>query len=145
VIRSDPEFTSFDRSSPWRGCKRPKAHILYICLFTMRSLTGGGSHVTANHVTWPQVTRSDPEVTSFDRKSPWSGCRRPKTRVYCTFHFLQGCRLQEEAVTWQQMTSCDLRWPEVTRKWSNLTECHLEVAVEGQKLRILYISLPIRM
>ena len=26
-----------------------------------------------NHVTWPQVSGSDPEVTSFDRKSPGSG------------------------------------------------------------------------
>jgi len=40
------------------------------------------------------VTESDPEVTSLDWKSPRSGCRRPKTRVYCTFHFLQGCSSQ---------------------------------------------------
>jgi len=65
---------------------------------------------------WPHVTGSDPEVTSFDRKSPGSGCIRPKTDVYCTFHFLQGCSSQEEAVTWQEMTSRDLRWSEVTWK-----------------------------
>jgi len=29
---------------------------------------------------------SDPEVTSFDRKSPGSGCGGPKTCVYCTLH-----------------------------------------------------------
>jgi len=74
------------------------------------------------------------QVTSIDRKLPGSSCRRPKTGVYCTFHFLQGCSLQEEAVTWQEMTSRDLSWPEVTRKWRNLTERHLELAVEVRKL-----------
>jgi len=76
----------------------------------------------------------DPKVTSFDRKSPGSGCRRSKTCIYCAFNFLQGCCLQEEAVTWQEMTSRDLRWPEVTRKWCHLTGSDLEVAVEGRKL-----------
>jgi len=41
------------------------------------------------------VTGSDPEVTSFDRKSPGSGSRRPKSGVCCTFHFLQGRSSQE--------------------------------------------------
>jgi len=90
--------------------------------------------VTGNYVTWFQVIGSDPELTSFDRKSPGSGCRRPNTGEYCTFHFLQGCSSQEEAVTWQEMTSCDLRWPEVTRKRRHLIGSHLEVAVEGRKL-----------
>jgi len=80
------------------------------------------------------VTGSDPEVTSFDRKSPGSACRRPKTGVYCTFHFLQGCSSQEEAVKWQKLTSSDLRWPEVARKWRHLTGTHVEVAVKGWKL-----------
>jgi len=108
--------------------------ILYISLPTRRSLAGVGSHVTENDVAWPQVTGSDPEVTSFDWKSPRSGCRRPKTRIYCTFHFLQGSSSQEEAVTWQEMTSRDLRWPEVTRKLRHLTRSHLEVASEGQEV-----------
>jgi len=90
---------------------------------------GGGSHVTGNAVTWPQVTGNVPKVKSFEWKSPGSGCRRPKTGVYCTFHFLQGCSSQEEAVTWQEMTSHDLWWPEVTRKLRHLTGSHLEVAV----------------
>jgi len=80
------------------------------------------------------VTGSDPEVTSFDWKSPGSGCRRPKACVYCTFHFLQGCSSQGEAVTWQQMALRDLRWPEVTRKWCHLPGSHLEVAVESRKV-----------
>jgi len=79
------------------------------------------------------VNGSDPEVTSFERKSPGSGCRRLTTRVYCTFHFLQGYSSQEEAVTWQEMTSRDLRRPEATRKW-HFTGSYLEVAVEGRKL-----------
>jgi len=80
------------------------------------------------------VTRSDFEVTSFDGKSPGSGCRRVKTCVYCMFDFLQGCSSQEEAVTWQEMASRVLSWPEVTRKWRQLTGSYLEVAVEVQKL-----------
>jgi len=31
------------------------------------------------------------------------------------------------------MTSRDLRWPEVTRKWRHLTGSHLKVAVQGSK------------
>jgi len=83
---------------------------------------------------WPQVTGSDPEVTSFERKSPGSGCRGPKTTIYCTFHFLHRCSSLEKAVTWQEMTSRDLRWLEVTRNWRHLTGSNLEVAVEGRKL-----------
>jgi len=90
--------------------------------------------VTGNDVTWPQVTGSDSEVTSLDRKSPGNGCRRLKTGVYCTFLFLQGCSSQEEAVTWQEMTSRDLRWTEVTGKWRDLSGTHLKVAVENRKL-----------
>ena len=55
--------------------------------------------MTGNDVMRAVVTGSDPEVTSFDRKSFGCGCRRPKSGVYRTFHFLQGCSLQEEAVT----------------------------------------------
>ena len=39
---------------------------------------GGDIHVTGNDVAEPQVTGSCLEVTSFDRKSPGSGCRKPK-------------------------------------------------------------------
>jgi len=80
------------------------------------------------------VTESDPEVTSILRKSPGSGCRSPKTCVRCTFHFLQSCSSQKEAVWWQEMTSRHLRWPKVTQKWRHLTGSHLEVAVEGREL-----------
>jgi len=87
----------------------------------------GGSHVTGNDVTWPQVTGSALEVTSFDRKSPGTGCRRPKTAVYCTFHLLQVCSSQKEPVSrskWRHVTSGDRKWPGsdviwpvVTLKW----------------------------
>jgi len=90
--------------------------------------------VTGNDVMWPQVTGGNPKVTSFYRKSTGTGCRRPKTCVHCVFNFLQGCGLQEEAVTWHKMTSRDLRWREVTRKWRHLTGSHLEAAVQGRKL-----------
>jgi len=99
----------------------------------MLRLAGRGHHVTGNDVTWPQVIGSDPEVTSFHRKSPGSGCRRPKTGGFCAFHFLQGCTLQEEAVTWQKITSRDFRWAEVIRK-RHFTGSHLEMVVEDRKL-----------
>jgi len=89
--------------------------------------------VTRNDVTWPQVTGSDLEVTSFDRKSPGGGCRRPKSGVYCTFHFLQGRSSQGRQSRyrkWRHVT----RWPEVTRKWRHLTGSHLDVAVESRKV-----------
>jgi len=86
---------------------------------------------------WRHMTSGDrkwPEVTSFDQKWFGSGCWRPKTCVYRTFHLLQGGSSQEEAVAWQEMTSRDLRWPKVTRKWRRLTGSHFEAASEGQKL-----------
>jgi len=86
----------------------------------------GGSHVTGNDVTWPHVTWSDPDVTWFDRKLPGSGCRsktriycefhflqgcssgcRSKTRIYCESHFLQGCSSPGKAITWRQVTESD--------------------------------------
>jgi len=130
---SDPEVT-FLAEVPRSGCKRPKTHILCVSLPTRLYLALGGSDVTGNDVTWPQVTGSDLGSDVFDRKSPGSGCRRTKAGVYCAFDFLQGCYSQEEAVTWQKTTSRDLRWPEVTQKWRHLTGTHLEVAVESRKL-----------
>ena len=64
----------------------------------------GGSHVTGIDITSPQETESNLKVTSFDQKSPGSGSRRLKTRVYCAFHFLQGSSSQEEVVTVKEMT-----------------------------------------
>jgi len=89
--------------------------------------------MTGNDVTWPLVPGSDPGVRPFDRKSLGSGCGRPKTGLYCTFHFLQGCSSQE-AVTWLEMTSLDIRSPKVSPKLRHLSKSHLEVAVEGRKL-----------
>jgi len=67
-------------------------------------------HVTSGGWKWPWSG-------VIWRKSPGSGCRSPKTSVYCAFHFLQTCSSSKEAVTWQEMTSRDLTWLEVTRKW----------------------------
>ena len=55
--------------------------------------------MTRNDITRPGATGSDPEVTSFRRKSPGIGGRRPKIRVLYTFELLQGCNSQEVAVT----------------------------------------------
>ena len=65
--------------------------------------------MAGNGITLHQVTGSDPEVMSFDRKKPGSGCRRPISQVLGTFEHKQGCNLQEVAVTRQDMTSRDLR------------------------------------
>jgi len=71
----------------------------------------------------PEVTRRWCYLTGSHLKVAVEGQKRPET----TFHFLQGCSSQEEAITWQEMMSHDLSWPkvtgsdviwtEVTRKW----------------------------
>ena len=53
------------------------------------------------------MTGSDREVTSFYRKSPGSGFRRPISEVLGTFELVQSCNLQEGAVTSHQMGSRD--------------------------------------
>ena len=55
--------------------------------------------MTRNDIKWSHVTGSDLEVTSYDRKSPGSGCRRLISQVLGTFELLQGCNPQEVAVT----------------------------------------------
>ena len=55
--------------------------------------------MTGNDVMRPEVTGSDPEVMSFDRKSPGSCCRRFISQVLGTAELLQGCNLHEVAVT----------------------------------------------
>ena len=55
--------------------------------------------MTGNDVTWLEVTGSDQEVTSFDRKSPGSCGRRVIDQVLGIFELLQGCNSQEVAVT----------------------------------------------
>jgi len=132
--RKWPEVTSFDRKSLEVPVEIQKlAYTVHFASYKAVA-RGGGSDVTGNEVTWPQVIGSDTEVTSFDLISAGSGCRMPKTPVYSTFHFLQSCRSMEEAVTWQEMMSSDLRRPKVTRNWRKLTGSLLEVGVQGQKL-----------
>ena len=73
------------------------------------------------------MTGSDPEMMSFDRKLPGSGCRRPISEIWGMFELLQGCNSQEVALMCQQMmsaTSHDRKWPgseiirlEVAWKW----------------------------
>ena len=55
--------------------------------------------MTGHDLKRPEVTANDTEVTSFVRKSPGSGCRRPISQVLDTFELLQGCNSQEVAVT----------------------------------------------
>jgi len=105
--RKWPEVTSFDRKSRGSGSKWPIRQVLG----TFELLQGCNSQVD---VTWQEITLRHPtwpEVTSFPRKSPGSGCRRRISQVLGTFELLQGCNSQEVAVTWQEMTSRDPKWP----------------------------------
>ena len=85
--------------------------------------------MTGNDVMWPEVTGSDLEVTSFDRKSPGSGCKRRISQVFGTFENLQGCNSQEVAATLQEMASCGRKLPKVTWKGRHLIGSHLEEGV----------------
>ena len=53
--------------------------------------------MTGNDVTCPHVTRGDPEVMTFGRKSPGAGSSRPIGQVLGKFELLQGhnCRRWE--------------------------------------------------
>jgi len=70
-------------------------------------------YVTSGDWKWPgsYLTGSHLEVAVGGQKLAF-------VRVYA----LQGFRSQDEAVRWQEMTSHDLTWPEVTRKWRHLSE-----------------------
>jgi len=89
--------------------------------------------MTGNDVAWPGTIGSDLEVT-FHRKSPGSGCRRPRTGIFGYVWAPTGCNSQVVAVTWQEMMSRHLEWTEVTRKGCYFTRSHLEVAVKDRKL-----------
>ena len=104
-------FTSYKAVACWRRQSRDRK---------WQQVTSGNRKWPRSDVIWPEVTGS--------------GSSGPKTGIYCTFHFLQGCSSQNESGTWQKMMSRDLRWPEVTRKCCHLTGSHLEVTVEFRKL-----------
>ena len=55
--------------------------------------------MTGNDLMWPHMTGSDPEVTSFERNSPGSGCGKAISQVLDTFEPLRGCNSHEVAVT----------------------------------------------
>jgi len=117
---------AFERKPPGSGCRSPKTGVCCAFDFLQRC------NPLEEAVTLQEMTSLDlrrPEVTSFDRKSPGSGCRS-KTGVYCAFYFIQDCCSQEEAVSWQEMTLRNFRWPEVTRKWRHLTGSHLEAVAD---------------
>ena len=93
VISGDRKYPGSDKiwlEVTWNWLwKAENSRILCVSLPSRLRLAELGTQVTGNDVRRPQVTGSDPEVTSFDRKSLGTGCRRPKSRVYCAFHFLQ--------------------------------------------------------
>jgi len=78
--------------------------------------------VTGNDVTWPQVTESDPEVTSFDRKSPGmavEGQKQTYTLSYTSCKAVArggSCHVTGNNVTWPQFTGSDLEVTSFDRK-----------------------------
>ena len=70
--------------------------------------------MTGNDVLRPEVIGSDSEGTSFDRKSPGRGCRRPISQVLGTFELLHGCISQEVAVRDRKLHHLPGSEPEVT-------------------------------
>jgi len=71
-------------------------------------------------ITWPQVTKSDPELT-FHQKLHGECCRRPKTRALGT------CFSSYRAVTCSRCQSHDTKWRhmvQVTRSDSEATSFH---------------------
>jgi len=131
ITGSDLKVTSFDRKSPRSCFTRPKTgayctfHFLQGCSSQSDAVTL--PETTSRDLRWRKWPRSDPEVTSFDWKLPGSGCRKPKTCVHCTFHFLQAVACstgQSRGRKWCHVISgngkwsrSDVIWPEVTWKW----------------------------
>jgi len=104
--------------------------LLYTVYFTSyKAVTRmGGSHLTGNDEAWLQVTVSDPEKTSLDRKSPGS-CLEGKKLAY-TVHFTSykavTCRRRQSRWReWHHVTSGDQRWPgsDVIRRKSPPSGC----------------------
>jgi len=94
---------------------------------------------------WRHVTPrtgSNLEVMSFHRKWPGSGCRRSKTHGLGVFPLLQGFNSKDVVVTWKKMMSCDLMWPEITRKWHHLRGSDREGALEIRKHVVWGVSAP---
>ena len=136
---SDLEVTAFDRKSPGSGWRWPRTCIL--CTFELLQ----GCNLQEVAVTWQKMMSRDrkwPEVTSFKQKSPGSGCRRPRPHFLSTFEFLQGCNSQEMVVTWQEMASRDLTWPEVSQKWRYLAGRHGKWLSRAENSRFGYVLAP---
>jgi len=87
----------------------------------------GGSHVTQNDVTWPQVTGNDPEVTSLDRshqKVAVEGRKLAYTVHFTSYKVVAHSRWEWRDRKWRHVTSGDRKlpgsdviWPVVTWKW----------------------------
>jgi len=103
LTRSHPEVAA--------GARKP-AFWARLCSYRLYP-AGIGSQVKGNDIKWPQATGTDPEVTSFEQKSPGSGCERPKTWVLGSCILLQSCNSLNVAVTWGKdvVTSVGRKWP----------------------------------
>jgi len=109
--KCDPDVTSIDRKSPGSGCRRLKTRIYSTFHFLQQC---SSQWEAVRDTMWRHVTGSDPEVTSFNRKSPGSGCRTPKTRETVHFIFYKAVprsRRQWRDSKWLHVTSDDRKWP----------------------------------
>jgi len=133
VTGSDPEVMPFDGSHlqvPVKG--RKLAYTVHFTSYKAVALSRRESR-QRKWLTWPGVTGSDPDVTSFARKSPGRGCegRKLAYTVHFTSYKAVACsRRSSHDMKWHHVT----RWSEVTRKWRHFTGSHLEAAVDGRKL-----------
>ena len=81
-------------------------------------------------LSWLEVTRKWRDLTGNYLEVAVEGQKLAYTAHFITYKAV----LQlGGAVTWQEMMSRDLTWPEVTLKWRRLTGSHLKRAVEGWK------------
>jgi len=143
VTGSYPEVTSFDCKLPGSNCRKPK-HTYCVHFTSYKGVARKRRQSrTGNEVTSPQVTGSYREVTSFDRKSPGSGCRRPKTRIHCAFNILEGVarRRLSRGRKWRHVNSGYRKWPESDVIWPEVTWKRL---YKTKNSDILYISFPTR-
>jgi len=137
-----PEVLSFHRKWPVGITRRPKTHVLgrFSSYRAVTEVAVEGrqlallvrltSYRAVIRRRWQSRDRKGRHVTSPDRKLPGSGCRRPRTGIFGTFEFLQGCNSKQVVVTWPEMMSRDRKWRRVTLgdwKWPGSDDIWPEV------------------
>ena len=73
--------------------------------------------MTGKEVTRPEMAGSDPEVTSFDQKSPGSGCSRPVIKFWVRLRSYRAVTCSR----WRHVTGKDVTRPEVAESDPEVT------------------------